>query len=590
VERAWTEQDVDAAVVVEEQTIYSPAPRVNGEPPPECDYIHFLRFRPADGSTLDPADPQRVNPDTTDAMLVMLPGIVEGANGFEYLGRQLVYMAKTFEGKNFEVWAIDRRPNTLEDLYVSNYLEEELDAGRMTVEEAVRVAVDYYYLGKEVNGHTFKGWYTNEDVPFLAEFGLRLATEDVFKVIETMVPDPEVRKEKVFVGGHSLGGIMTSMFAGWDLDGDPATLDDAGFNNCAGLFGFDTIVTPLTDVVYPFLQILPKFLYDQITNMTEGGYVTLVEALRNDPHSDRILPFPMINAETMALLEAIGMMAYYEPDAECTVVREVPYSDSAEMMLRFIHSRDLTTFMDGVPQLTDFRYTNEALLGIVFDDSFVPVGMIQNSMGFLGGGTVVEKSFPKPEFLNAVPLLSDLMSTALGKGPYFIANDAGPSASELGQGPLYYWVNFDEIGDASDPLYQDVNGEVTYTTLENEVSDIHDVARVIFKGPLNLTEWYFSTRLLADIMAALFPYGKKYGLNFLHADRVPELPKVEFLAEQGVLSGPLYEFFIPGEYEYIKGYNHLDVLTACANAPSRRENEVIKPLIRFVLENLDSGS
>ncbi len=119
--RAWTEEDVDAAVVVEEQTVYSPAPRDNGTPPPECDYIHFLRFRPADGATLDPADPERVNTETTDAMLVMLPGLVEGANGFEYLGRQLVYIAKRFKGSNMEVWAVERRPNTLEDLSVAAY-------------------------------------------------------------------------------------------------------------------------------------------------------------------------------------------------------------------------------------------------------------------------------------------------------------------------------------------------------------------------------------------------------------------------------------------------------------------------------------
>jgi hypothetical protein len=34
----------------------------------------------------------------------------------------------------------------------------------------------------------------------------------------------------------------------------------------------------------------------------------------------------------------------------------------------------------------------------------------------------------------------------------------------------------------------------------------------------------------------------------------------------------------------------MDVLTACANAPSRRPNEVIDPLIDFVQENLSQAS
>ena len=586
VPRAWTQEEVDAVVVMEEQAVAAPLPEEWGAPD-ACDEIRFLRFRPADDSTLDPTDPGRANPQTTDAMLVMLPGILEGANGFEYLGRQMVYMAKVQDGLDLEIWAVERRPNRLEDLSAANYLEGELDAGSISPMEAARKAIDYYYLGEEVNGRVFNGWLKDPDVPFLAEFGLALATEDVFKVIEAMVPDPVVRKEKVFVGGHSLGGIMTSMFAGWDRDGDPSTLDDAGFNNCAGLFGFDTTVTPVSAMVDPILKQLPQGIQDLVSDISAENYGTLVKALREDPHSNRILPFPMIDAEAMSLLEAVAMLAYYDPDSECTVMREVPFSDSAHILLRFLHSRDFQTFMDGVPQTTDFRYTNEAMLGIVFDDNFAPLGMIQNSMGFLEGGTVVRKSFPQSDLLMSIPLLSDLVGSMLGKGPYFIANDAGPSPFELGKGPLYRWANFDEVGTEDDPLFQDVGGATTYTTTENEVSDIRDVARVIFKGPLNLTEWYFSTRLVADIMAALFPFGRDYGINFLHGDKLESMPKIEFIAEQGVLSGGTFMFLpIPGERELIKGYNHMDVLTACASAPQRRENEVIRPLIDFVKDNL----
>jgi len=584
--RSYTQEDVDRVVAVDLQKIYSPAPRTNGTPPPECDHIQFLRFRPADGSTLDPRDHSRTNAETTDAMLVMLPGLVEGANGFEYLGRQLVYMAKE-RGVNLEVWAIDRRPNNLEDLSCANYVEEKLKSGEMNQEQAVQAMIDYYYLGKEVNGRKFAGWLKDPQVPFLSEFGLQLATEDVFTVIQHMVPDRETRKRKVFVGGHSMGGIMTSMFAGWDLDGDPATTEDAGYNNCAGLFGLDTVVTPMPEIVRPFLELLPKFLYDQLANMTEATYAEFLKQLRTDPSSNRILPMPMINAESMSLLEALAALAYFFPDEECTALRKVPYSDSMEILLRFMHSRDFQTYMDGVPRLNDFRYTNEAMLGVVFDDSFAPIGMIQNSMGFLAGGAVVEKAFPLTNALSGIPVIGSILSSFMGKGPYFIANDAGPDAWHLGRGPLYHWVNFDEIGDAGDPLYQDTGGKVTYTYLENEVSDIRDVARMIFWGPTNLTEWYFSTRLILDQVAAFFPNSIKYGLKFLHGKEASRLPKIEFIAEQGVISEGTFMFIpVPIHGKIIKGYNHMDVLSACANAPERRENEVIGDLFDFVMENL----
>ena len=583
VPRDYTQEQVDAVVVMEEQVIPAPLPDAWGAPE-ACDEIHFLRFRPRDGSTLDPKDSLKANATTTDAMLVMLPGVLEGANGFEYMARQLVYMAKTQDKKNAEIWAVERRNNRLEDLSAGNFLEEALSSGSMTLEEAADVAIGYYYQGKPINGKTFGGWYTNQNIPFLSEFGLKLDTEDVFKVIQTLVPDQAVRKEKVFVGGHSLGGMMTSMFAGWDLDGNPATTEDAGYNNCAGLFGLDTVVIPLSDIINVFLGFLPDSIYQQVLNMTEPVYAGLVGGLKDGSLPVVLNSPPILDSEAMTLLEALSIAAYYEPDAECTLIHNFPYSGNMELLLRVLHSCDLQTFMEGKPEVRDFRYTNEAMLGAVFDDSLAPVGMIQHSMGFLQGGPVVTKQFPAPESIKIVPFFSDLLNTLFGHGPSFIANDAGP-IDNLGTGPLYSWVNFDEIGDASDPNYQDTTGSTTYTTMDNEVTDIQDVARAIHKGSLNLVEWYFSTRVIVDIMGALMPYAPKYGINFMHADRLKEMPQILFMAEQGVLNGALYEMAIPGEYNFIKGYNHMDVLNASANTSSRRPNEVIRPLIDFVLGN-----
>ena len=583
VPRDYTQEQVDAVVVMEEQVIPAPLPDAWGAPE-ACDEIHFLRFRPRDGSTLDPKDSHKANAAATDAMLVMLPGLFAGANDFEYMARQMVYMAKTRDGKNIEIWSIEHRNNRLEDITGLNYLEEALRTGSMTLEEAADVGIGYYYHGKPINGKTFAGF--QPDTQFLSEFGLKLDTEDVFKVIQTLVPDQSVRKEKVFVGGHSLGGIKTSLFAGWDLDGNPATTDDAGYNNCAGLFGLDTTVNPLSDIIKMFMGFLPDSIYQQVLNMTEPVYSGLVDGLRNGSLPPILNPPPILDSEIMALLEALSIAAYYEPDAECTLIQKVPYSPNVELILRLVNSCDLQTFMEGKPETRNFLYTNEALLGAVFDDSFSPIGVVQYSMGFLQGGPVVEKSFPVPGVLKDIPIVGDLINVALGYGHLYIANDAGPM-DNLGTGPLYSWVNFDEVGDASDPNYQDTNGQVTYTTMENEVSDIRDVARCLHGGPLNMVEWYFSNRLLIDIAGALMPYAPKYGLNFLHGDDFGGMPQVLFLAEQGVLGSALTRAILPpGEHKFIKGYNHVDVLTASANTSSRRPNEVFEPLLDFVWANI----
>jgi hypothetical protein len=579
--RDYSQAEVDAAVVMEEEIIDSPLPPEWGAPA-ECDKIHFLRFRPADNSTL--ADDGGVNSDAADAMLVMLPGILEGANGFEYIARNLVYQAKVKDNKNIECWAVERRNNRIEDLSAANYLEDKVAAG-MPLDEAAQAAVDYYYLGKEITpgGGTFDGFLTDKQVPYLSEFGLELDTEDVFTVMETMVPDRETRKKKVFVGGHSLGGIMTSMFAAWDKDGDPATLDDAGYNNCAGLFGLDTTVKAIPEIVDLYAGFLPKFIWDQASNMTDFVYSGLVAGMRKGVNPV-ILPIPMLTAEAMGLLEALSIAAYYYPDDECYLIKEIPYSYNLKTLLKFLHSVDLETFSAGRPEIRDFKYTNEAVLGVVFDDSFTPLSMIQTSMGFLQGGSVVKKSFPANDLLYAVPGLSQIVANILGKPPYFIANDAGP-VTKLGTGPLYSWVDFDEVGTAVDPYFKDTKQATTYTTTTNEVSDIKDVARALHKGPLNLTEWYFSMRLIIDLIGGSMPFGPEYGLNVMHADKVAAMPQIEFVAEQGVLKDTIMGVLVPGTFEFIKGYNHLDVLMASANTSTRRPNEVIRPLIDFVKAN-----
>jgi pimeloyl-ACP methyl ester carboxylesterase len=554
--RDWTMQDVDALVSMEMEQVYSPAPREGGTPPGECDYINFLRFRPV-GSSGDPAD--------ADAILVLMPGFMGGANSLEYTGRQLVYMALTQESRYIEVWVMDRRPNNLEDLTGLNAAEEARDT---------QVAVDYYYNGAEVGGRTFQGFLDDEDMPFLSEFGLELAMEDVYKVITTMVPDPAMRRSKVFVGGHSLGGPLTAYFAGWDFDGDPATLDDAGYMNCAGLVGLDTSLVPSLPT-----EDLSLSMFFGIPVIEDAeDYAQVVEGIRDGTYARRV-PLPLVFPEFLALQEPLSMEAAWHPDEESTLLSKIPKSAEVDMVLRMLQSRALDQFMLPVPYMTDFRYTNEAQLGIMVDDNYQPVVALQVSCGFLSGGAVVVKEFPLPPDLANIPGLSEMLRSLISIKGQYIANDAGPSYFNLGQGPLYSWTNFDEIGDGADPDYKDVEGALYYTAMEDEVSDIQDVARFMYYGPTNALEWYFALRVNLDMEVAATAFGPACGLPYLHSGAVGDMPQITFVAENGP--------FIPEDATLVlQGYNHLDVCVAAADRSARRENEVIRPTIDFMLENI----
>jgi hypothetical protein len=566
VEREWTPEEVEAAVVMEEVSIHSPAPRDNGIPPEECDYIRFLRFRPRNGSS-DIAG--------ADAVLVLTPGFYCGANAFEYMGRQLVYMALQQEAR-MEVWAVERRPNRLEDHTGLNAAEAAADTSP---------AVDYYYLGAELDGRTYDGHLQDEDVPYLSEFGLKLAIEDVYTVITTMVPDAEMRRQKVFVGGHSLGGPLTAVFASWDFDGDPTTTDDAGFRNCAGLVGLDGAISLTMGMFETAAEALPE---EPPPDTSDDGmaayYEELVGGLR-DGSMPRLFPVSILESEALIVLELLGMEANWAPEEESTLLEEVPELESIDVMLKLLHSRSLDHYLIHTPDITDFRYTNEAQLGVILDDNSMPVKIVQASMGFLRDGPVVQKDFPLPGDLAGIPLLSDLLGSFISLEGLFIANDAGPSYFQLGQGPLYGWADFDQIGRGADPDFEDIEGSTVLTTMVEEVSDIQDVAAVLYKGPSNFLEWYFTMRLMVDFMAAIFPFAPEYGLNLMHMDRIDELPQVEFMAGSNMdpsLSGPT------GAERYVlEGYNHIDVLTAAADRTSHRENGVLAPLIDFLLENSD---
>jgi len=512
-------------VTVEEEMIYAPYPRDNGEIPGtnvcgwDCDWIRFTRYRPETGGA----------PKAVDAVLILIPGYMGGANSFDYMGRQLVSMAEADPGAgSLEVWAVDRRTNCLEDLTGMNAAEAAGDPG---------IIVDYYYEGAVYDGHTFPGFLGEADLPFLSEFGLKLLMDDLWAILSAKIPDPADRRNSVFVGGHSAGGGFASYFAGWDFDGNALTPEDAGYRNCAGLIGLDGRVGARSG-----------------TYIDETEFLERLAGIRNGTEP-RLNLFMGVTPEVLSLFETVAMYAHLFPQQESTM-SEIPFSEDVAGMIRLLHSRDLVHFLAGNPSFDAFRYTNEAVLGVFFDDNFNPVNILQTSMGFLQGGAVVEKSFPG----DVASLIG--LPGIVEEGVY-IAWDAGPPLS-LGNGPLYAWVNYDQVGNAADPDYRDTTGEFVYTTWRDEVSDIQVVAHSLYRGDTNFPEWYYTSRIGLDTSAASGPYAASHGLSFLHNDRIEDLPQINLYAADR------------------EGYNHQDVLFAAVDRPDHRENEVLGPMMEFV--------
>jgi len=145
-------------------------------------------------------------------VLVLEPGTSAGAAYFVPFAKWLV--AKL---PSWQVWAVERRENLLEDQSVLKLAKE---GG------ASAAQVFDYYLGYLTNPritHHFRG-VPASTVGFAKGWGMKVAVADLRRVIEA------ARRlgGKVVLGGHSLGGAVVTAYATWDFAGHPGADQLAG--------------------------------------------------------------------------------------------------------------------------------------------------------------------------------------------------------------------------------------------------------------------------------------------------------------------------------------------------------------------------
>src|SRR3954449_5529911 len=145
-------------------------------------------------------------------VLVLNPGTSASATYFEPLARTLVKRLP-----DWQVWAVERRENYLEDQSELNLLKR----GKVSPTEFFN-----YYLGYLSNSSVTNHVNNVPDsaVPFARDWGMNTEINDLRVVVKAAARGGR----NVAMGGHSLGGSIATAYATWDFNGRPGGRDLSG--------------------------------------------------------------------------------------------------------------------------------------------------------------------------------------------------------------------------------------------------------------------------------------------------------------------------------------------------------------------------
>ena len=262
---------------------------------------------------------ERFGPASAKRVLIHVPGTQGGAGDFSLVGPEIVKRVK-----GLQVWAYERRTQAFEDHkgFASGNPDQ---------------AFAYYLQGggfAPVSGAS---------VPFVRDWGLRLALEDLRRVVK------RARRggRKVILGGHSLGASMVVAYAAWDFKGR------AGVRDLSGMVLIDG-------------GLLGTFPSPDLAGVRKR----LAELRKGEPFLDLLgIGVPWASGVFSGIA---GLYARVAPDARATFV-DYPAIPAA---LR-----------------APFPVTNEGGLGYAFDHSTSPAEL---SLIHVRAGTLAASGDPRP--------------------------------------------------------------------------------------------------------------------------------------------------------------------------------------------------
>src|SRR3954453_18141889 len=237
-------------------------------------------------------------------VLVLNPGTSASAAYFAPLARSIVARAR-----GWQVWAVERRENLLEDQSMANRGK----SGKATPKQLTD-----YYVGW-VQDPSIKPHFQlirDSQVEFAKQWGMNTEIQDLRRVVLRA----QRLGRRVVVGGHSLGGSITTAYATWDFGGKP------GAKGLAGLVYIDGGSSP-TPVAPADAQASLDRLQAGSPWLTFGGIPAPYTGLFNstgslgailDPNSPSVgQQFPLLPANLKPPVPATNLGLYgYALDTE----------------------------------------------------------------------------------------------------------------------------------------------------------------------------------------------------------------------------------------------------------------------------------
>jgi pimeloyl-ACP methyl ester carboxylesterase len=167
-------------------------------------------------------------------VLVLNPGTSASAAYFEPLAKDIVRRAR-----GWQVWAVERRENLLEDQSMLDKAKEGKATGQQLFD---------YYLGwlANLSIKTHFQFIPDSSVAYAKDWGMNTEINDLRRVVLAA----QKLGGHVVVGGHSLGGSIVTAYATWDFHGQP------GAKGLSGLVYDDGGSNPTPDTVAQAQQAL----------------------------------------------------------------------------------------------------------------------------------------------------------------------------------------------------------------------------------------------------------------------------------------------------------------------------------------------
>ena len=161
-------------------------------------------------ATTDRVSVLQQGPASAERVLVLMPGTSAGAPSFRPVAQALLARLP-----GWQIWSVERRENTLEDQSVLSQT--------LTGKGSSQALFDYYlgWIGNPNAPTKHFEPVVDAAVPHARQWGMKVAVEDLRRVIKLA----KRGGRKVVLGGHSLGGTITTAYATWDFAGKAGAAD-----------------------------------------------------------------------------------------------------------------------------------------------------------------------------------------------------------------------------------------------------------------------------------------------------------------------------------------------------------------------------